>query len=239
MLSNIVLSVVAVSVGNAESTPRLVKRLARKKPTITLGSSEACNHELESCYECDGEWVMKPCHCYIPAGEYAYYYDDSQYYYESYYDGQDDPCTTEGNGGLECDIYDAVCDIVIGAAGKAASKAECVADDALIAGACETAGIGPEDPLSDICAVTFATLFQTACSEAISEAGKFTKEGCKAAGGCSSTSLAFSKKMRKRKPNKMAALGHAAGAAALEAIAKHEAGLMMKHSAGQAGPAVQ
>jgi len=153
-----------------------------------------CDHALEFCYECDGQWTFKPCHCYIPTpgpeleeehgsgegeAELEYYY-----YTPEPYSGAGDPCTTPGFGGIMCDIYDAVCDIVIGVAGKVAKKFECVADDALIAGACETAGIGPEDPLSDICAVTFASMFQYACGKAIGEAGKFTKKACKALGGC-------------------------------------------------------
>merc|ERR1719436_522029 len=104
-----------------------------------------------------------------------------------------EPCDEYGEGsgcsmeecppepaGLTCAILDVVCDTVFGVASKLTTQAECTADDALIAGACETAGIGPEDPLSDICAVTFASMFQYACGKAVGEAGKFSKKACKA-----------------------------------------------------------
>ena len=58
--------------------------------------------------------------------------------------------------------------------------AECTGLDLLVEAACVAAGLGPEDPIGDACAVGMGIAFETACVSAIeSAAGEFGEEICK------------------------------------------------------------
>merc|ERR1719150_2048327 len=117
----------------------------------------------------------------------------------SFWDRAADDSSDEstGTGGVSCTIYEDVCDGVFDVVGEIASKWECVASDAGIAAACEAAGLGPEDPLADACAITFASVFEVACTAAIDKAKSFGKPECIAASGCSSAEPATPAKMQR------------------------------------------
>ena len=84
-----------------------------------------------------------------------------------------------------CSLTLQAAEIVVGKIGsKITSKAGCVDFDVAGASACEAAGLGPEDPLADACAVTIAAGFQVACSTAVAAGANLTGAALKKALGC-------------------------------------------------------
>merc|ERR1712096_396005 len=52
----------------------------------------------------------------------------------------------------KCEVIKSASSSIVGSGLKVATQGACVAGDVAVGGACEVAGIGPEDPLSDVCA---------------------------------------------------------------------------------------
>jgi len=77
----------------------------------------------------------------------------------------------------KCSIIDSTCHAVAAAAGG-----NCAAGTAEVVGECMIFGLGPEDPLSDICAVAVAAAWLTACNAGGGVDG--ITNACESAAGC-------------------------------------------------------
>merc|ERR1712034_66908 len=84
----------------------------------------------------------------------------------------------------KCEVIKSASSSIVGSGLKVATQGACVAGDVAVGGACEVAGIGPEDPLSDVCAAILATAFEVACTAAISEGGTLTADALSKQAGC-------------------------------------------------------
>merc|ERR1712096_144567 len=84
----------------------------------------------------------------------------------------------------KCDVIKSASSSIVGSGLKVASQGACIAGDAAVAGACEVAGIGPEDPMADVCAAILATAFEVACTAAIAEGGTLTADALSKQAGC-------------------------------------------------------
>jgi len=85
-----------------------------------------------------------------------------------------------------CSIVTTVCKKLIGKlADKALSYGVCVASDAEIAGLCEIAGWGPEDPLADACAVALDAGWTKICTQAVKSGIPLTTATCLKMAHCS------------------------------------------------------
>jgi hypothetical protein len=91
----------------------------------------------------------------------------------------------DGKDGLWCTIIDDACNALYAVAKT--SVAGCTLDAATTIAACEIAGIGPEDPLADACALILGTTVEVACVSAIKAGGKFAAGQCKKIAGCGHT----------------------------------------------------
>ena len=57
--------------------------------------------------------------------------------------------------------------------------AGCDIGDASVVAACEAAGLGPEDPLADACAIGFGWAFNHECKKLMDEGLSMTYDACK------------------------------------------------------------
>jgi len=85
--------------------------------------------------------------------------------------------TSKGFFPSKCSIIDSTCHAVASAAGG-----NCAVGTAEVVAECELFGLGPEDPLSEVCAVAVAAAWLTACNAAGGTDG-ITK-ACESAAGC-------------------------------------------------------
>ena len=83
-----------------------------------------------------------------------------------------------------CPVMKAAAKIVVPGAAMVTSEAVCVADDVEVAGACELAGGGPEDPFADTCAGVLATAVEVACEAALHGGFELTADGVIKKLGC-------------------------------------------------------
>ena len=58
---------------------------------------------------------------------------------------------------------------------KLSSTFQCTLKASEAAGICELAGLGPEDPAADACALALASALNGACIAAVKEGGEFTQ----------------------------------------------------------------
>ena len=73
-----------------------------------------------------------------------------------------------------------VCDLLFDTLGVIAkNKAQCAVDTGLILAACQIAGGGPEDPISDICSASMGVYFTAACLAVVRANEQFGAEKCK------------------------------------------------------------
>ena len=72
------------------------------------------------------------------------------------------------------------CDILFNTLGVVAKDvAQCTEDAALIFGACQVAGGGPENPLSEVCSFGMGLGFMAACVVVVNAKEEFGSEKCK------------------------------------------------------------
>ena len=83
-----------------------------------------------------------------------------------------------------CKIVQKAADDIVGT-GEISDLAGCTELGAAAAGACELAGLGPEDPLSDVCAGVLGVAGKVACDKMVSSGADFGINSLLAAVGCS------------------------------------------------------
>jgi hypothetical protein len=83
-----------------------------------------------------------------------------------------------------CKIVQKAADKIVGT-GEISDLAGCTELGAAAAGACELAGLGPEDPLSDVCAGVLGVAGKVACDKMVSSGADFGINSLLAAVGCS------------------------------------------------------
>lgn len=94
-------------------------------------------------------------------------------------------CSKPPSGGSACEIIDKVCDTIFEHPAK--TKAACVLDAAAAAGVCETVGLGPENPLADVCAFVLGGAVGVACEKLVDTGLQFGADKCKQIAGCEPT----------------------------------------------------
>jgi len=75
----------------------------------------------------------------------------------------------------KCSFVNGVCNL---AGNGVTSAIGCTATAAGVAGACETIGMGPEDPFADGCAAVLSVAFEAACTTVVNEGSAFGVSEC-------------------------------------------------------------
>lgn len=98
-------------------------------------------------------------------------------------------CPKPGPTFLTCAVVKGICDTI----GKQniVTDAECeaIADGA--GSTCEIVGLGPEDPLADICLAVVRGAIKDGCKEVVKQGEKYGVSECKSAAGCATSAMVF------------------------------------------------
>jgi hypothetical protein len=87
---------------------------------------------------------------------------------------------------LPCSVVDKLCDYI--SKNPITGKAGCTAAGAGAAATCDTIGLGPENPLADVCAGVAGGALAMSCLHTISKGGTFNAPACKQMANCPTNS---------------------------------------------------
>lgn len=140
-------------------------------PFCAAGPGDCCAHDFPALaskkFSDGGDTCMsgkKECCCGTPAGQ--------------------SNCPHAGFS-LSCFIVKGVCDTI--GAMHIDSTAGCAEMAVSAASICEAVGLGPEDPVADLCAAIVGGAIEDACKEVVQQGQKLSAAECKRAAGCATS----------------------------------------------------